>query len=249
MTNATRKLYQRVAESLAAAIAAGQYEVGSRLPAERDLAVEFDVSRPTIREAMIALEMRGMVEARNKSGVYVIDNQTSDGRLNELDVGAFELIEARTMIEGEAAALAAVAIDDVTIARLRDLLEAMTLEADQHGKVDVDREFHLLVASASGNSLVRSMIESLWDIRESSPMCIHMFAQARRNGIAPRVEEHRAIVDALAARDSKAARHAMRSHLTRVTEDLLEATRLELIQQAEADYDARRSHVNLRAWA
>jgi DNA-binding FadR family transcriptional regulator len=249
MTNGTQKLYQRVAESLAAAITAGQYAVGTRLPAERDLAVEFDVSRPTIREAMIALEMRGMVEAKNKSGVYVIGNKTGDGRLGELDVGAFELIEARTMIEGEAAALAAVAIDDATLATLRELLEAMTIEADQRGKVDVDREFHLLIAAASGNSLVRSMIESLWDIRESSPMCVHMFAQARRNGIAPRVEEHRTIVDALAARDSKAARHAMRGHLMRVTEDLLEATRLELIQRVEADYDARRSHVTQRAWA
>jgi len=249
MINDTRKLYQRVAESLTAAIVAGQYEIGSRLPAERDLAIEFAVSRPTIREAMIALEMRGMVEARNKSGVYVIANRPGDGRLNELDVGAFELIEARTMIEGEVAALAAIAINDDTIVRLRALLDAMSLEVDQRGKVDVDREFHLLIASASDNSIMISMIESLWDIRESSPMCVHMFAQARRNGVAPRVEEHRAIVDALAARDSKAARHAMRNHLTRVTEDLLEATRLELIQRAEADYDTRRSNVNLRSWA
>jgi len=249
MIHGTQKLYQRVAEALAAAIAAGRYTVGTRLPAERDLAVEFAVSRPTIREAMIALEMRGMVEARNKSGVYVIGDKASDGRLNELDVGAFELIEARTMVEGEAAALAAVAIDEATIGKLRELLDAMTIEADQRDKVDVDRDFHLLVAAASGNSLVRSMIESLWDIRESSPMCVHMFAQARRNGVAPRVGEHRAIVDALAARDSKAARHAMRSHLMRVTEDLLEATRLELIQRAEADYDARRSHINRRTGA
>jgi len=249
MTNGTQKLYQRVAETLASAIAAGKYEVGSRLPAERDLAIEFDVSRPTIREAMIALEMRGIVEARNKSGIYVIDSKSDDERITELDVGAFELIEARTMIEGEAAALAAVAIDDAAIERLRQMLGAMSLEADQRGKVDVDREFHILIATAGGNGLIRSMIESLWDIRENSPMCVHMFAQARRNGVAPRVEEHRAIVDALAARDSKAARNAMRRHLMQVTEDLLEATKLESIQRVEADYDARRSHVASRASA
>lgn len=249
MTNGTQKLYQRIAETLATVIAAGKYEVGSRLPAERDLAIEFEVSRPTIREAMIALEMRGIVEARNKSGVYVIDSKSDDKRITELDVGAFELIEARTMVEGEAAALAAVAIDDAMIDQLRQMLGAMSLEADQRGKVDVDREFHLLIATAGGNSLIRSMIESLWDIRESSPMCVHMFAQARRNGVAPRVEEHRAIVDALAAHDSKAARHAMRQHLMQVTEDLLEATKLESIQRVEADYDARRSHVTSRAWA
>jgi DNA-binding FadR family transcriptional regulator len=249
MTSDTRKLYQRVAETLAEAIAAGRYAVGSRLPAERDLAIEFEVSRPTIREAMIALEMRGMVEARNKSGVYVMDNAAGHGRLGDLDVGAFELIEARTMIEGEAAALAAVAIDDATIARLRELVDAMTLEADQRGKVDVDREFHLLIAHASGNGLVRSMIESLWDLRERSPMCVHMFAQARRNGVAPREDEHRLIVEALAARDSKAARQTMRNHLVQVTEDLLEATKLESIQRVEADYDAHRNRVTTRAWA
>jgi DNA-binding FadR family transcriptional regulator len=93
------------------------------------------------------------------------------------------------------------------------------------------------------------MIESLWDLRERSPMCVHMFAQARRNGVAPREDEHRLIVEALAARDSKAARQTMRNHLVQVTEDLLEATKLESIQRVEADYDAHRNRVTTRAWA
>lgn len=249
MTGTHRKLYQQVAEALAARIAGGRHAVGDRLPGERDLAEEFKVSRPTIREAMIALEMRGIVEARHKSGIYVTQTSATNRQFGDLDVGAFELVEARLAIEGEAAALAATAIDDGTLARLTELLDTMALERDQRGKVDADRAFHLLIADATGNSVIRSMVEMLWDLREASPLCIHMFAAARRNGVAPRVDEHRAIVDALAAHDSKAARTAMRAHLGRVVDDLLEATRLELIGRAEADFDARRVQVNRRAWA
>jgi len=244
-----RKLYQQVAEALAARIANGQHAVGDRLPGERDLAEEFNVSRPTIREAMIALEMRGIVEARHKSGIYITQASPANRQFGDLDVGAFELVEARLAIEGEAAALAATAIDAATLVRLNELLDAMAHEAEQTDKVDVDRTFHLLIAGATGNSVIRSMVETLWDLRAHSPLCIHMFAAARRNGVAPRVDEHRAIVDALAAHDSKAARTAMRAHLGRVVDDLLEATRLELIQRAEADFDARRVQVNMRAWA
>ncbi|MHA6723926.1 FadR/GntR family transcriptional regulator [Sphingomonas sp. RS2018] len=241
-----RKLYQRIAETLASRIADGRYPIGTRLPGERDLASEFAVSRPTIREAMIALEMRGLVEARQKSGIYVLDAGAGT-TIGDMDVGAFELIEARTAIEGEAAALAAVAIDGDALAQLRGLLDDMAARREQPSKVDIDRAFHLLIATATGNSLIHAMVRSLWDIRETSPMCRHMFAQARRTGVAPRVDEHRAIVDALAARDSQGARAAMRTHLNRVTDDLLEATRLELIQQAEADFDIQRSQVVARS--
>lgn len=249
MAGTHHKLYQQVAEVLAARIASGRHAVGDRLPGERDLAEEFKVSRPTIREAMIALEMRGIVEARHKSGIYVTQTSSGNRQVGDLDVGAFELVEARLAIEGEAAALAATAIDDDTLGQLTGLLNTMATETEQRGKVDVDRTFHLLIAGATGNSVIQSMVGTLWDLRESSPLCVHMFAAARRNGVAPRVDEHRAIVDALAARDSKAARAAMRAHLSRVVEDLLEATRLELIQRAEADFDAQRVQVNMRAWA
>lgn len=248
MSAAPTKLYQRIAETLAARISAGTYPVGSRLPGERDLAAEFDVSRPTIREAMIALDLRGLVEARQKSGIYVTDG-SGNRPAADLDVGAFELIEARNLVEGEAAALAAVGIDAAALAELRDLLDAMTSEPDQPEKVDLDRRFHLVIAGATGNSLIRAMVENLWTVRTTSPLCVHMFAQARRNGVAPRADEHRAIVEALAAHNSQAARKAMRAHLKRVTDDLLEATRLEWMQRAEADYDAHRSHVSARTSA
>lgn len=245
-----RKLYQQVAEKIADAIATGRYERGARLPAERDLADEHGVSRPTIREAMIALEMRHLVEARQGSGVYVSQSPPGEAKgVSELDVGAFELIEARMVFEGEAAALAATAISSEALAELEKALEVMAQDDRSPRAVDADRRFHLLIAEATGNSLVRSAIDTLWTIRDRSPLCVRMFAQARKEGVMPRVAEHQAIIDALVARDPQRAREAMRSHLRRVTDDLLDATRLELMQRAQADFDAQRSRIEARATA
>jgi GntR family transcriptional repressor for pyruvate dehydrogenase complex len=238
-----QKLYQRVAEAIATAIANGTHPPGSRLPAERDLAEEFAVSRPTIREAMIALEIRGLVGAKKGSGIYVTATPPDLTSTPELDVGAFELIEARTLFEGEAAALAATAIGAEQLDELRKLLVEMEQAGETSAALDADKQFHLAIAKATGNSLVVSVVEMLWTIREQSPLCIHMFAKARREGVTPRVNEHQLIVDALAGHDPQLARETMRSHLRRVTDDLLEATRLDMIQKAHADFAAQRLRV------
>lgn len=249
MSGQATKLYQRIAESIAAAIQNDTFPIGSRLPSERDLAETYQVSRPTVREAMIALEIRELVEARKGSGVYVKAGKEGFGALGDLDVGAFELIEARMLIEGEAAALAATSIDEEAIRTLRDLLHAMNADHEHPDALRHDREFHMTIASATGNSIIQSMVEKLWSIRERSPLCIHMFARARREGITPRVDEHELVVDALAARDPQRARQMMRNHLKRVTEDLLDGTRVELAQQAQADYDAQRQRIARRTSA
>jgi GntR family transcriptional repressor for pyruvate dehydrogenase complex len=238
-----QKLYQRVAESIATAIAKGRYVPGSRLPAERDLAEEFKVSRPTIREAMIALEIRGLVGAKKGSGIYVTSTPPELTSTPELDVGAFELIEARTLFEGEAAALAATSIDAPQLEELRKLLVEMEQAGETSAAFEADKQFHLAIAKATANSLVVSVVEMLWTIREQSPLCVHMFAKARREGVTPRVNEHQLIVDALAARDPQTARDAMRSHLRRVTDDLLEATKLDMIQKAHSEFAAQRQRV------
>ena len=111
------KLYRRIADSVADAIEAGQYRLGDRLPTERELAEQFGVSRPTLREAMIALEMLGMIEARHGLGIYVTGNVRPVAPSADIDfeIGAFELIEARRLFEGEAAALAATSISVETL--------------------------------------------------------------------------------------------------------------------------------------
>lgn len=244
------KLYQRVAASITEGIEAGRWSPGSRLPGERDLAEEYKVSRPTIREAMIALEMRGWIEARHGSGLYVTKRDHGTGRREDalnFDVGAFDLTEARILFEGEAAALAAVSITDEQLAELDELLAEMAIDdSNEPSVLDADHRFHLAIATATGNSAIRSVVEYLWDLRTKSPLCANMFARARRSGVTPRVEEHRPIVAALRARDPNAARNAMRRHLRRVVDDLLEATELEVMERARSELTAQRDSVARR---
>lgn len=244
------KLYQRVAASITSAIEAGRWAPGSRLPGERDLAEEYKVSRPTIREAMIALEMKGWIEARHGSGLYVTRRDHGTGQREEalnFDVGAFDLTEARILFEGEAAALAAVSITDEQLDELDALLAAMAAEdSGEPSVMDADHRFHVAIASATGNAAIRSVIEYLWDLRIRSPLAANMFARAKRGGITPRVEEHRPIIAALRARDPHAARSAMRRHLRGVVDDLLEATELEAMARTRDELDARRDSVARR---
>src|SRR6187200_2430011 len=105
-----RRLYRQIADQIAALIDAGEYSSGQRLPPERDLARQLGVSRPSVREALIALEVEGLVEVRIGSGIYVrgaAPGGGSPGGPAEAAAGPFELLRARYVIEAECAALAA----------------------------------------------------------------------------------------------------------------------------------------------
>ena len=228
----TRKLYRQVADSITAAIKSGKYRPGARLSSERDLAAAFKVSRPTIREAMIALEIRGLVEARHGSGIYVTAHPPAQFGA-DLDIGAFELTEARRLFEGEAAALAATIITDEQLQELESILQDMVRENERRQKGEMaDRRFHVAIARATRNSAITAVIENLWDMRYNSPLCAHMLDRARRVGVQPRISEHRRILAALRKHDAKAARRAMRDHLARVIEGLLAATETDAVDSA-----------------
>jgi DNA-binding FadR family transcriptional regulator len=241
------KLYRRIADTVADAIEAGQYKLGDRLPTERELAEQFGVSRPTLREAMIALEMLGMIEARHGLGIYVTGNVRPPAPSAEIDVdvGAFELIEARRLFEGEAAALAATSITDDQLQQLEALMVRMHEEDEVAGE-DADREFHMIIARATGNGAIIATIENLWDWRNRSPLARNILTRARGMGLEPRINEHRRVFEALQARDPHAARQAMRDHLERVIEHLLHATETEAVQKAKLETSARRNAIAKR---
>jgi DNA-binding FadR family transcriptional regulator len=235
------RLYQTLAENLTRRIASGEFAPGDRLPAERELAGMYKVSRPTVREAVIALEIEGLVEVRIGSGVYVI-SQTPTREGIERDIGAFELTEARILIEGEAAALAATNIVDTELAELERLLGEMAAandSGDGTGEL-VDQRFHEFVAGCTRNSAMQSAVEHLWNVRNRSPQCVRTFEKSRTKGYKPVIDEHQQIVDALRARDPAAARSAMRAHLGRVLEYLLASTETEAIEEAKAKAAAQR---------
>jgi DNA-binding FadR family transcriptional regulator len=236
-----RKLYQQVATAIAAAIQRGDYAPGQRIPSERELADEYKVSRPTVREATIALEVVGLVRSRHGSGIYVVDNPPAEAHTAELDIGAFELTEARRLFEGEAAALAAVSITGDELAALETLIVAMERENQEHISGEhADREFHVTIARATRNSAVVGVVESLWDARYNSPLCAHMLERARSVGVQPRIDEHQVIFEALRRRDPVMARTAMRDHLKRVIDGLLLATENDTLDRARAEVEAKR---------
>jgi GntR family transcriptional regulator, hexuronate regulon transcriptional repressor len=243
----TRKLYRQVADTIMASIKSGDYKPGSRLPSERDLATSFKVSRPTIREALIALEIRGLVEARQGSGIYITDHPPAQIGADDLDIGAFELTEARRLFEAEAAALAATVITEEQLQEIEDILGDMIKENARKQKGEMaDRRFHVAIAQATRNSAITSVIENLWDIRYKSPLCAHMLERARSVGVQPRISEHRRILAALRKHDPQAARNAMRDHLGRVIDGLLAATETDAVDSARKKAVSKRHEYTRR---
>ena len=104
-----RRLYRQIADQIRTLIRSGEFPAGARLPPERDLAKQLGVSRPSVREALIALEVEGLVEVRIGSGIYVQGGSEARGPngAHEAQAGPFELLRARHVIESECAALAA----------------------------------------------------------------------------------------------------------------------------------------------
>jgi DNA-binding FadR family transcriptional regulator len=211
-----QRLYRRIAEQIVRLIRSGEYKPGARLPPERDLARQLKVSRPSVREALIALEVEGYVEVRVGSGVYVTHRRPAARGVDLLpgDSGPFELIAARRLLESECAALAARQASPAQIRRMKAALTAM--ERDRRRAVmplDNDRRFHLELAEASGNSALALAVRTLWDQRTGP-----LFLQLEHHFDTPElweaaITEHHAVMVAVESRDPSGARSAMRRHL------------------------------------
>jgi len=210
----SRRLYRQIADQIAALIEGGEYGAGQRLPPERDLARELGVSRPSVREALIALEVEGYVEVRVGSGVYVRGRRPPAGHELAAGSGPFELIRARSLVESECAALAARAATREQVRSMTEALEAM--DADRgRGRMPLasDRLFHLRIAEASGNSALALVVKTLW-VQRTGPLFLqleHHFDTPALWGVA--IREHREILRAIVRHDAAAARAAMRRHM------------------------------------
>ncbi|MDH5541276.1 MAG: FadR family transcriptional regulator [Rhizobacter sp.] len=211
----SRRLYRQIADQLRALIARGEYPPGTRLPPERELAQQLGVSRPSVREALIALEVEGRVEVRMGSGVYV--RQADDTAARQVSAeGPLETIRARQLIESELAAQAARCMKKAQIAGLREAIDMMEREAAA-GQVPSqgDRLFHTRVAEASDNSVLLRVVCELFDERRN-PLFEQLGSHFETaSSWAAAIAEHRAVVDAIASKSASAARVAMAQHLSR----------------------------------
>lgn len=228
-----KRLYHSVADKIKKLINDGAFPPGTRLPGERELAERFDVSRVTIREAEIALQALGYINIKTGSGVYVLDvSEKQNGGLP--NITAFELTEARSLFESEAAALAASQIDDGALSRLGVMIERMssTDPADDEDSQLADREFHLLIAESSGNAAVQYVVEMLWKMRSDVPSIrdVHAAICATEDA-GDRGSEHADILAALGKRDPDAARTAMRNHFSRLLASMIDITEEQAMQE------------------
>lgn len=213
------RLYRKIARQISGLIEAGEFAPGQRLPAERELAEQLGVSRPSVREALIALEIEGKVEVRVGSGVYVTENKPAkDG--GPQGEGPFELLQARITVEGEVAALAAqsATADELTVidAAVDDLQRA---QREGQPTEPADRAFHVAIARATHNGPLAWVVELLWDQGRGKmwkQMEKHFQTAALRTAT---LKDHRAIASAITARDPGGAREAMKAHLGRVARE------------------------------
>jgi DNA-binding FadR family transcriptional regulator len=172
------------------------------------------VSRPSVREALIALEVEGLVDVRIGSGIYVLNGSRAGAGEVEAAAGPFELLRARWVIEGECAALAAKFAKKAHIVAIEEALETMQ-EEHRAGTQPLsgDRMFHLRVAEATGNGALVQVVRMLWEERTGS-----LYKQLEHHYDAPELweaalAEHRAVLKAIAGHDQSGARAAMQRHL------------------------------------
>lgn len=213
-----RRLYRQIAEQIAGLIESGEFTRGSRLPAERELATLLGVSRTSVREAVISLEIGGLIEVRVGSGIFVTGPAAADVR-GDNGPGPFELLDARKLVEGEIAALAAAHAKPDDIAALREAVARMTAHVDDFAlREEADRDFHFGVAKATGNGSLELVVEGLWNQRAELwgrlQQHYHTEALARHT-----IRDHAAILAAITARDSAAARAAMHRHFGHVVRE------------------------------
>jgi len=214
-----RRLYRQVADQLRAYLDSGALVVGARLPTERELAERLNVSRPTIREALIALEVEGRIRIRVGSGIYVSEPPVVAAPPRCEEEGPFELLQARAFIEGAVAAEAAGRIQPEHLAELDRILDLMAKAVQPSDEaIELDREFHVAIAAILGNAVITRTVCDLFNQRMSPYFGRLAEHFEDESSWREALREHRAIRNALAERDAILSRDALRRHLERSQE-------------------------------
>jgi len=223
----SRRLYAQIADQVATLIASGEYQPGEQLLSERDLAERLKVSRPTVREAMIALEVRGLIEIRVGVGIFV-RARPAQPPAETMPVEAprhtaLEVTEARLLVEPQVAALAAERLTPGDLKTLRRHLRKLQSAYDRSGwNTQADRALHETIARASGNQVMADLVQGLFaDLDDAVALKFDEHLTQMPLVRASSFDDHRLIVEALARRDPEAARLAMSNHLASVQRAML----------------------------
>lgn len=208
------------------------YNAGDRLPPEREIAEMLNVTRTVVREALIMLEIKGLVEVRRGAGIYVLDNAAGEGAAESAemshcnDAGPFELLQARQLLESNIAEFAALQAtrEDITKMRQALQLEERELASSAPGSSESgDMQFHLAIAEATHNSMLVELFRQSWQWRENNPMWTQLHRHLGDTHYRQEwLVDHQRILAALIKKDARAAKLAMWQHLENVKRRLLE---------------------------
>lgn len=215
MRSNTQTVTEAATETIRERIERGEYPVGSALPAQRQLSEELDISRAALREALSTLEALGMLTIRAGKGVYVQSAQPSNGQAWRFAEQSSlpDTYQVRYALEGFAARMAAQAMTDETIEALEEnmaqLREALT-EGDLDTAAQLDFYFHMTIVAVAGNGAIEAILRSSGEIMQES----QRLPFYRRELLQSTYREHRAILDALKARDCEAAGRSIEAHIT-----------------------------------
>ena len=210
-----RRLYRQIADQLRGVPERGEYAAGARLPPESELALQLGDSRPSVREALIVLEVEGLVEVRMGSGIYALPFDAARApRTPSAKEGPLETIRARRLVESGLAAHAAQHMKKAQIAGLRNAVALMQHELDGgHLAWRGDRLFNVHIAEAAENAVLLRIVGELHDAHHN-PLAEQLVGhfETERSWRAA-IIEHQAVIDAIASHSPEAARAAMASHL------------------------------------
>jgi DNA-binding FadR family transcriptional regulator len=218
----TLQRYEHVADRLAAEMRSGAYAPGEKLPSERELARRLEVGRASVREAIAALALRGVLETRPGSGSFVaadaLDRLAPGAELTAHDAGPFDLIEARLLLEPGVAALAARrGRTDAEAEQLLDAMDAAEANGDRGGWNEGDRRFHRRLAALTANPVLLALADEIATLMDQP-----LWQRLRDDSIAQpgrariHAAEHRMIYEAIVDGDASAASFYATQHLERV---------------------------------
>lgn len=233
---AITRISDAIAAELETRILEGSLKPGDRLPAERDLAAELGVSRPSLREAIQHLASKGLLATRHGGGTVVTDRLEApfvdpwQQMLQGHPMLQSDLLEFRHMLEGEAARLAAERATDADIERIDAAfvaLDAAYASQDIDSCIDCDVAFHQAIAEASHNVLIGHLTASLLRVIHGHVSSNMVYLQARAAQWQQLITQHRSIWNAIRERRSDAAALAAREHIDFVRQSMAETARLE----------------------
>lgn len=224
----TQKIYQVIFDSIRDSIINGELKAGQKLPPERVLAKRFQVSRTTIREALMVLEISGIIEIKSSEGSFICPIETTT-LINDLSAAiikaednmVYEMLDVRRLIESECAALAAVRASSFNLDRIRHYLDDMAnSKDDEEFGLTADLNFHYAVAQAANNTILFDLMKVLVNRMKGTIRATRCYRFSQPNRFEETLNEHKKIYIAISSNNPDRARNLMAKHLIDIREEI-----------------------------